>query len=318
MAQLLPPEQVQPTKAASKRVGCVLFLVAGLLVLGAGGYLAAGFLGAHVPGFGGFGQQPPITTTNLQIAAPYKGADITIVSAQQSSSFKDDPNTAYDGMLRLKIQASNATAVIIGWNYSTAASLVLPGKQTVVPIYGQFPVNLAPGKTQTNTLDFAVPSGDTLSQIVLRFGTTSEAQVAIPLAATANSSSYQPKTTNVSGTLVYFGLNYALKSASTSLSIPGEQAARGMQFLTLTLNVDNTLSQEAIPGSPFGYVRLKVGSNTASPVASTLPVSFQSGAAGVAGTITFLVDQQSSTFTLTLLPQQHDNGDQATANFSLA
>jgi hypothetical protein len=318
MAQMLPPGKGYTTKTGSRRLGCVLFLVAGLLLLGAGGYLLAGFFGAHLPGFASFGAQPPITTTPLQITTTYRGADITLATVQQSDSFKDDPNTVSDGMVRLKLLASNATTTSIAWDYSSAASLLLPGKSVVAAVYGKFPVYLAPGKSQTNTLDFPVPSSDAISQLALRLGTASEAQIDLPLKQNATASGFQPKNSTLNGALLYFGLNYTLKSASTGLSIPGQQAARGMQFLTLTISVDNTLSQEAIPGSPFDYARLKAGNSAISPLSSTLPVSFETGAAGVTGTITFLVSQNSTTYSLIFLPPQHDSGDQASTDFTLA
>ena len=319
MAQTPPSESRLASKPVSRRAGCILFLVAGLLILGAGGYLLAGFLGVHIPGFNGLSSQPPITTTSLHIITSYRGADITIISTQQAAGFQDDPNTASDGMVRLKLLANNATTTAITWDYSSAAALLVPGKGVVAPVYGQFLVNLAPGASRTNTLDFPVPSNLAVSQLALRLGSANEAQLAIPLKPNASASSFQPKITPLNGALLYFGLNYTLKSAATGLSIPGQQAARGMQYLTLTISVDNTLSQEAIPGSPFTYARLKTGSSsTLAPLSSTLPVSFQTGAAGVTGTITFLVPQNSASYSLIFLPQPHDSGDQASTNFSLA
>lgn len=318
MAQIPPAESSLTSKPGSRRIGCILFLVAGLLILGAGGYLLAGLLGMHIPGFNGLSSQPPITTTPLHITTSYRGADITIISTQQAAGFQNDPNTASDGMVRLKLLANNATTAAITWDYSSAAALLVPGKGVVAPVYGQFLVSLAPGKSQTNTLDFPVPSNVAVSQLALRLGSANEAQFEVPLKQNAVARGFQPKNTPLNGALLYFGLNYTLKSAATGLSLPGQQAARGMQFLTLTISVDNTLSQEAIPGSPFTYARLKTGSSTIAPLFSTLPVSFQTGAAGVTGTITFLVPQNSASYSLIFLPQPQDSGDQASTNFSLA
>ena len=73
----------------------------------------------------------------------------------------------------------------------------------------------------------------------------------IPLVRNADVSKYQAKTTNLNGQMLYFGLNWMLTGATSSLSIQGQQAAKGMRYITLLLKVDNTLSQIAITGSPL-------------------------------------------------------------------
>jgi hypothetical protein len=91
-----------------------------------------------------------------------------------------------------------------------------------------------------------------------------------------------------------------------------------MRYITATLSVDNTLSQEAITGSPYTYVRLKAGNALLSPQATTLPVSFATGETGKTGTVTFLAPQNSSTFTLVLQPQGQNSGfDPASTDFQL-
>src|SRR5450755_1698024 len=72
------------------RGGLVLLLVALLLVVGAGLYVAAGAFGATIPDFGT--TQSSITTTSLSTSFPYAGVDITLVNAQQAQNFLDDPN----------------------------------------------------------------------------------------------------------------------------------------------------------------------------------------------------------------------------------
>jgi len=139
----------------------------------------------------------------------------------------------------------------------------------------------------------------------------------IPLVLNANASRYQPKTTNLNGEMLYFGLNWTLTSATSSLSIPGQQAAKGMRYVTLLLKIDNTLAQIAIPGSPFEYMRLKHGNASALPEHTTIPVAFQVGAVGVMGTVSFQVSQQTSSFTLILVSQKGDNGDQGSIDFHL-
>jgi hypothetical protein len=167
-------------------------------------------------------------------------------------------------------------------------------------------------------VDFAAPAGVALAKMTLRIGAAGEAQMDIPLKAQANLSSYLPRKTALNGQAVYFGLNWTLQSATTSLSIPGAQASRGMRYVTLALSVDNTLSQTAIAGSPYQYARLQSGRSQLVPVDSTLPVSFQAGASGVKGTLSFLVPQKNTAFTLLFIPQGQDSNDSAALPFQIS
>ena len=82
--------------------------------------------------------------------------------------------------------------------------------------------------------------------------------------------------------------------------------------MTITLKVDNTLSQLVIAGSAYDYVRLKAASVSRMPVNTTLPVSFEAGASGKTGTVTFLVPQNTTVMTLVLASQSNSGFDQAT------
>jgi hypothetical protein len=294
----------------------VLALLALLVLVGAGLVVAARAFGASIPGFGS--SQSSITTTPLSLSFPYAGANITLVNAQQAQNFLDDPNSHNDGMLRLNLRATNSTSVRVAWRYEDIAQLVLPGNSIVGPTYVKGVVDLPPGKTQSSVVDFAVPTGTALAKVTLRIGAAGEAQMDIPLKAQADLSNLLPHKTALNGQAVYFGLNWTLQSATTSLSIPGEQASKGMRYVTLALSVDNTLSQTAITGSPYQYARLQSGRTQAVPVDSTLPVSFQAGATGVTGTLSFLVPQKSTAFTLLFLPPNQDSNDSAALSFQLA
>ncbi|HLH61799.1 MAG TPA: zinc ribbon domain-containing protein [Ktedonobacteraceae bacterium] len=274
--------------------------------------------GLHLPRLGGSASQPPITTMPINATVTYAGVEVTVVNAQQSQSFLDDPKTSTDGMVRLDLQEQNKTSVTVSWSYYTIAHLLLPGKGSIGPGYVKEQPGIAPGATQSAVLDFAVPISDKIRQLTLQLGAANEAQVGIPLTGKADLSKYAPKTTKLNGQMVYFGLNYTLTSATSSLSISGQQASKGKRYLTLALSVDNTLSQEAIAGSPYDYIRLQSGNTTFSPIASTLPVSFATGESGKAGTVTFLVPQNSTNFTLILLAQAQNPGDQASTDFQIA
>jgi len=296
-------------------MGLLLVLLVLLLLIGIGSYVAISFL--HVGG-AGRGTQPTITTTPLNTTITYASVNLTILNAQQADSFINDPNTASDGMVRLTIQEQNPTSARVSWLYSDIARLILPDKSAVSPTFVNAKVGIAPGATQHSTVDFAVPSTDKLSQLTLRLGAANEAQMNIPLTAHADMSKYAPKSVSLNGQMVYLGLNYTLTNATVQLSIDGQQASKGMLYIVVTLKVDNTLSQLAIPGSAYDYIRLKTGNNTETPKNTTLPVSFDTGVTGKTGTVTFLVPQGNTAFTLLLVPQSQSGMTQASTDFQIS
>jgi hypothetical protein len=286
-----------------------------LLVLGAGGYLAFSLISGHFPGLSA--TQAPITTKSLNLTFPYAGIDVTLLTMQQAQNFVDDPHSASDGMLRLSLQERNRTNVTVHYDYTTGAHLLVRGKPVLVPTFVRSATTIAPGVTQTSVVDFAVPGAGNPGNLVLQIGTASEARLQIPLNRQASLSQYQPATTAQHGTLVYFGLNWTLSSATTSLSLPGQQAPEGMKFLKLALRIDNPLSQEAISGSPFDYMRVRAGGTTAAPISTTVPVSFAIGETGKTGTAIFLIPQNSTTCTLIMLSQDPGGSGQASTDIQL-
>ncbi len=318
-----PPPLAPPVKKRGPgRVGWISIILLLLIALGLGGYFVITMLGLSLPGIGGgAGTQPPVTTTPINSTVTYAGIDITVLNAQQSQSFVDDPNTSTDGMIRLNLQEQNKGTVTVSRSYNDIAHLILPGGgggTTVAPKYVKAPAGVAPGATQTVLLDFVVPTNVKISQLTLRLGAANGAQMDIPLTGKADLTRYQPKTANSGAQLVYYGLNWTLVSATAQLSITGQQATKGMRYIVVTLKVDNTLSQTAIPGSAYDYIHLQSGDVTASPKNTTLPVSFEAGAIGKTGTVTFLMPQQSTDFTLILVPQKDSGDKQATADFQIA
>ncbi len=306
-----------PKKRGMGRKALIPLVVALLVLLAAAGYVIAGLQGVHLPGFGNY--QSPVTTKTIDATVPYAGVDITIVNVQQSQNFINDPNSSDNGMVRLNLREQNSTGIKVSWNYNTIARLILPDKSIADPVYVKAEAGIAPGTSQTSVLDFAVPTSDTISQLTLRLGAPDEAQMLIPLTGKADLSKYQPRSINLNRQMLYFGLNWTLTNATSSLSIDGQQAAKDMRYITVTLKVDNTLSQIAVTGSSHDYVRLKFGSTTASPKNTTLPVSFNAGAMGQTGTVSFLVPQHTQSFTLLLVPQSRDaSSDQDSTDFQLA
>src|SRR5207249_6181089 len=118
------------------------------------------------------------------------------------------------------------------------------------------------------------------NQLTLRLGASNEAQMDIPLTVHANLSKYAPKTVKLSGTVSYMGLNWTLVNAIRQFSIVGQQASKNMVYLVLALKVDNILSQKAIVGSAYNYIRLQAGNARFAPKDTTLPVAFDTGATG--------------------------------------
>jgi len=304
-----------PTRRSIGRRGFMLLSVALLFVLGAIVYATAGLLGVALLGF--VNVQPPVTTTAINSTVPYAGVDVTILNVQQSQSFVKDPNTSTNGMVRLNLQERNLTDAKVVWSYATVAHLIVKGKSLVSPTYVNSVVSVTPGASQTSVVDFAVPSNYSVNQLTLVLGATNEAQMLIPLMQNANLSKYRPKTINLNGQMQYFGLNWTLTRATSSLSIQDQQAAKGKRFITLMLKVDNTLSQVAITGSSYEYMRLQYGNATALPKHSTIPVAFNVGAVGITGTVSFQVPQNTTSFTLVLEPQKGDSGDQGSTDFQM-
>jgi hypothetical protein len=294
------------------RGGIVLLLLLLFVVLGAGTYVSVGVFGSHPS------VQPPISTMLIGTTVTYAGVEITVPKAQQSQSFLDDANSSTSGMVRVQLQAQNKTAVPVNLKYTSITQLILPGRKVISPVYVKSDVGVAPGTTRMSFVDFVVPATIKVSQLTLRLGATNEAQIDIPLTGHADVSKYAPKTTNLHGQLEYLGLNWTLLSATSQLSIDGQQASKGMRYVTITLKVDNPLSQLVIAGSAYDYVRLKATNMTMAPVNTTLPTSFEAGANGKTGTITFLAPQNATTMTLVFASKSNSGFDQASVDIQVS
>ena len=299
-----------------RRAAIVLILLALLLMLGAGSYLVSTVLNRQFPRLDT--SQAPPRTMKLHIPITYAGISITLLNVQQAQNFADDPHSADSGMLRLHLQERNTTTTSITWNYADSTRLLVRGRSAAAPVYVQSRGKIAPGVTQNSVLDFAVPNSMALSAIKLQLGAEDEAQMRIPLIAQTNLSRYQAQAHQQHENTAYFGLSWILTSSTTSLSIPGQQATSGMEYLTLGLTVNNPLSQQVISGSPFDYARVKIGNKIFTPVSTTLLVSFTSGATSKTGAVTFLIPQNSASGTFLLLSQDSGASGQASMDFLLA
>ncbi len=266
--------------------------------------------------------QPPITTVQINETVPYAGVNITILNAQQSQTFLGDPNSDTNGMVRLNLKESSTTGRG-NFFYGDVARLILPDKSSVAPVNEKQSFRPDAGVTRTNWLDFPVPMSTQISQITFQLGKDTEAQVAAPLTGKANLTQYQPKTAQLNSSTHYAGLTWTVTSANIGLSDDGKQADKGMRYVMMTMKVDNPTSSDfrAYWGD---YIRLQAGGSTSAPevdsISGKFPLDFAAGSSGTAGSLTFLLPEGSTSYTLILLakPNLIPPISQSTANFQIS
>jgi len=264
--------------------------------------------------------QPPITTVNINQSVTYSGVNITIESAQQSAAFLDDTSTGTTGAIRIKIKETNNSGQNGGYFYNDIAHLVLPDKSTVALSSTLQATAPDTGTVRENWLDFAVPTSDKIDQITLVLGNTQNAQMSIPLTGKADLSALQDKKATLNKPISYDGLNWTFLSATESFSVPGHQATSGMRYVVLSFKVDNPTSSNKVIGFTNEYMRLKAGSNVSSPadgISTTLPLGVNANTTGASGTVTFLVQQGNTAYTLIFLAAQNYSNVQINTDFTI-
>jgi hypothetical protein len=261
--------------------------------------------------------QPQITTAQINQSVTYAGVDTTIVSVQQSTAFIDDRSTAANGMIRVNIKEANNSSSDTSYFYSDMTHLILPDKSRVAPVNESQAVGPAKTITRDNWIDFAVPTSIKINQLTLLLGTTQDAQISIPLTGNANLSAFQTKTVNQNIPINYEGLNWTLKTATSSLSIGGKQASTGMRYVVLSFNVDNHTTGGVVIGFTDEYMRLQSGANTNPALDTTLPTTINANTTGITGTVTFLMPANDTAFTLIFLARQSLGITQATTDFKI-
>ena len=261
-----------------------------------------------------------VTTATINQSVTYSGVNILIESVQQSAAFSDDTSTGTTGALRIRIKETNNSGQNGNYFYGDIAHLVLPDKSTVAlsnALQGGAP-NTA--TVRENWLDFAVPTSVKADQITLVLGRTQDAQMSIPLTGKADLSTLQPKTANPSKPISYDGLNWTFLSATESFSVAGHQATSGMRYIVLSFKVDNPTSSNKVIGFTSDYMRLKAGSDISSPadgISTTLPLGVNANTTGATGTVTFLVPQNNSAYTLVFLAAQNYSNVQINTDFTI-
>ena len=304
----------RPQRQRSSCCGCLVLLVVLFLCVGVPAFYYAGK--TSISGFSkslndtynsnsdgsSITTQPPITTAQINQAVPYHGADITIVNVQQSKAFMDDLNAGANGVVRLNVKETNSSTSSARYIYSDSARLILPDKTIIAPFNEQQFSGPDGGVTRTNWIDFQVPTSVQVSQLTLRLGTDTEAQELIALNGKANVVQYQTKTTHPSNvTTQYAGLTWTVTAVTVSLDYKGQQADKGMHFVTVSLKVDNPSSQDF--NAYWGdYMRLQSGSTKSEPSTETnFPLSFASGSSGGTGDVNFIMPSGSTSYSLLFL-----------------
>ncbi|HLZ63829.1 MAG TPA: zinc ribbon domain-containing protein [Ktedonosporobacter sp.] len=257
----------------------------------------------------------PAKTVPINLTVTYASNDITILSIQQATSLDGD-RTNTTGVLRLNLkEANNGGARYL---YSDVAHLILPDHSSIPDNFDQHYSPPDKAATQTNWLDFALPTSTAVDQLVLRLGTTTEAQMDIPLKPQADVSMYKPKTvTPGNAQTTYDGVKWTITSATLQWSADGAQADTGKRYVTLQMRFDNNSSQST-QGYYGDYVRLKAGDSTNVPTGNTtIPLSFGAGQTGQTGQVSFLVPQGVTSFTLVLLGNT-TGVQQATIDFQIS
>ena len=319
----------RPQRQRSSCCGCLVLLVVLFLCLGvpslyyasktsfSGFSKSLNFSSGSNSSNNSFTTQPPITSVPLNETVRFFGVDITVVSAQQSQTFLDDTSSSTTGMVRLNLKENNKSTSSARFLYSDEARLILPDKTSVAPVNEHQFGGPDGGVSRTNWLDFPVPTGVQISQLTLQLGKDTEAQETIPLTGKANLAQYQSKTAQLNVPTQYAGLTWTITSATASLSFKGQQADKGMQFIIVTVKVDNPTSQD-FRGYYGDYLRLKSGDATSAPTGdATLPLSFAAGSTGTTGDVIFTMPSSSTSYTLIFLNTPAYQFNQATASFQV-
>ncbi len=326
-----PPLYARPQKKSSGgilKVGVILMIL--LLLLGTGGYFAFHFITSRGGNTANTGAnsvttptQAPLTTTPINTTVSYASVNITIINAQQATSFADDTSTPAQGVVRLNLHAvqSDAGNVYFTSNttfaYPECFTLLLPGGNPVS--MGGYKDLTGPARKgdQTTWIDFPASTGLKVNQMILQIGKDTEEQLHVPLTGHADLSQYQPKQSTPNLRVQFGSVFWTLKTVTLKLSDSGTQVEKGQRFLVLTLSLDNP-STDPDNSYPGDYIRLQYGGTTIQYEQAVIG-NAAADTANVPGMVSFLVPQDTTTATLILLPGHLTPGatSQATIPFQI-
>jgi cytoskeletal protein RodZ len=326
-----PPASVVPQTASSKRGRWVLAVtLVVLLMCGALGYVGWQFLANRAPTSTPPGTSPAATTSTtgstqgsqqVQATAPinqtvrYADVDITILTVEQAQRFADDSSTQA-GAVRLNTREQSTSSQRSYYLYSEVARLILPDKSAVAPLNTQHFGPPDPEATQSNWWDFPISTSVKISDLTLRLGKDSQAQMEIPLTGKADVSQYQPRTSHPNAQTHYNGLTWTVTEATLTWSADGGQADKGMRYVSVTVKIDNP-SSSAFTRYYGDYLRLQAGATTSAPTAfGTIP-GIPAGSSGATGSASFPVPAGYTTYTLLFLAFPTIGVSQASVTFQI-
>ncbi|HEY5004299.1 MAG TPA: zinc ribbon domain-containing protein [Ktedonobacteraceae bacterium] len=308
------PTYAQPQKKAGGgilRVGVILLLI--LVLLGAGGYFAFRYVNGRVIANATTGTnnaskttQAPLTTTPINATVNYASVDVTVVNAQQATSFADDTQTPAQGVVRLNLHAvqvntDNVYSVSApAFAYPESFVLLLPGGNKVTP--GDYKDISGPARqgVQTTWIDFPAPASLKVSQMTLQIGKDTEEQIQVPLTGHANLSKYQPKQSTPNLRVQFGNLFWTLKKVTFKLSDSGTQVDKNMRFLVLAFSIDNP-GTDGNNGYGPDCTRLQYNGTTITSEQLVIG-NIDANTTNIQGLISFLVPQDTTAATFILLP----------------
>ncbi|HET9999704.1 MAG TPA: zinc-ribbon domain-containing protein [Ktedonobacteraceae bacterium] len=309
-----PPAYARPQKNSSRgmlKVAAILLLL--ILVLGAAGYFALHALtsrGGNTARTGATSGTTPtqaaLTTTPINTIVNYASVNITILNAQQATSFADDTGTLAQGVVRLNLHAVQSDVTSMDFTsaptyaYGESFALLLPGGNKMA--IGGYKDISGPARQgdQTTWIDFSASTSLKVNQMILLIGRDTEEQLQVPLTGHADVSQYQPKQSAPNLRVPFGSMFWTLKTVTFKLSDSGTQVDKGKRFLVLTFSLDNP-GTEGYNAFPPDFMRLQYGGTTIALEQAAIGDA-AAGTTNVLGLVSFLVPQDTTTATFILLP----------------
>ncbi|GHO90770.1 hypothetical protein KSF_008180 [Reticulibacter mediterranei] len=171
----------------------------------------------------------PATTSPMNLSVTFSSIAITITSLEKMGN-----------VVRVHLKETNTTGKSVGYIYNDVARLILPDGSSLPLKNYQILGPPASQATQTNWLDFEVPTNTAMDGLILRLGGKGQALMDIPLKEHANISQYQPVTSTPNKSTTYGGEAWTITQATRSWSSGGTQAREGMRYVTLQLTIAST------------------------------------------------------------------------------
>ncbi|MBE3558448.1 MAG: DUF4352 domain-containing protein [Ktedonobacteraceae bacterium] len=259
----------------------------------------------------------PVKQTGSPINATvtYSVITMTFVDAQQAPTFADDTRfNEGKGLLRLNFKEQTGAIEGVYFNYQEEFRLIAPGGTTISAHAVQHLDTPAQSISRTNWVDFPITQNIDVSKYTLRIGNATETQIDIPLTGKADLAKYQPRKATPNTKFTYGGVEFIITQVTATLSSDGPQAPKDKTYVVVNLTINNN-STHAFYGG-LTDMRLRSGTTTSPPLKTFDTV--EAGQTNVQHTVTFVMPQDSTDFTLIFLPSAPNQAPtQATANFQI-